>query len=232
MYNNFLSKELYGKGSYKKYGKYMNDEMDLAKILRELHGLRVLNRVYFKDAHLLLMPEIVHKLKLEETDENEEGGLRDRAKGKPGAKREPGSSHNFELSKEKTSLKKGLTRGMTFKNTSKNEREEAIQMIKHDYERAITQPERALNQFFLQNLAPIELGSDLPIDPSPLDLDLNNNPNQELYRVNPEHLYPSTTFSADKMQMKSHHSPQPHPRRRKSVKISRSNIFLESKGDK
>ena len=71
----FLVKKVFGKeqesGSdnqkMKGYGNVVEDNLDLVEVMKELNGLRLLNRVIFKELHLTLLPEVLRKIKDEES---------------------------------------------------------------------------------------------------------------------------------------------------------------------
>ena len=55
----------------KGYGKVVEDNLDIVEVMKELNGLRILNRVIFKEHHLTLLPEVLSKIKDEESKEDE-----------------------------------------------------------------------------------------------------------------------------------------------------------------
>ena len=150
LFKKFLSKELYGGANNSKYAEMIENEMDLAQILRELHGLRVLNRIYFKDAHLLLLPELLHKIKTEEEMRAEEN-LRDKKNSAMIVKSRLNRIQAIDNSPQPT-IKRGLTKGMTFRGSSKNERQRAIDSIREYHKDSQSDMESLINNFFLEKL--------------------------------------------------------------------------------
>ena len=56
----------------KGFGKVVEDNLDIVEVMKELNGLRLLNRVIFKEHHLQLLPEVLSKIKDEECKEEQQ----------------------------------------------------------------------------------------------------------------------------------------------------------------
>ena len=73
-------------GDKKGYGKVVEDNLDIVEVMKELNGLRLLNRAIFKDHHLTLLPEVLSKIKDEESKDDQEKKEKGKVKGKERAK--------------------------------------------------------------------------------------------------------------------------------------------------
>ena len=73
----FLVRHVFGRDGKSKccpeqkkgYGKVIEDNLDIVEVMKELNGLRMLNRAIFKDHHLALLPEVLTHIKDEESRE-------------------------------------------------------------------------------------------------------------------------------------------------------------------
>ena len=74
-------------GDKKGYGKVVEDNLDIVEVMKELNGLRLLNRAIFKDHHLTLLPEVLSKIKDEESKEGEDKNDKPKVKNKEMAKK-------------------------------------------------------------------------------------------------------------------------------------------------
>ena len=91
-----------GASEEKGYGKVAEDNLDLIEVMKELNGLRILNKVIFKDYHLTLLPEVLSRIKAEESkQEQKKEKEKHLSQGKELAKRN--SSDQKKLPKNKIS---------------------------------------------------------------------------------------------------------------------------------
>ena len=109
----FLVKKVFGKeqesGSgdekMKGYGRVVEDNLDLVEVMKELNGLRLLNRVIFKEHHLTLLPEVLRKIKDEESRE-EDNSTNKKNFGKDQTKKEEQNRDPFDNKISPTNSKK------------------------------------------------------------------------------------------------------------------------------
>ena len=79
-FRRYLVDNVYGykhsKKEFKEHIGSIEDNMDIVELIKELNGLKVLNRVIFKDHHIALLPKVLAKLK--EEDEQKKKRLKNK----------------------------------------------------------------------------------------------------------------------------------------------------------
>ena len=75
-FKRYIVDNVYGykhsKKEFKEHIGSIEDHLDIIKLIKELNGLKVLNRVIFKDHHIALLPKVLAKLKEEEEEKKKE----------------------------------------------------------------------------------------------------------------------------------------------------------------
>lgn len=64
--NKKKAKELGLECNYEDYSRLIDENFDIVQLFKEINGLKVLNKICFKEHHLMLLPELLLKLKKEE----------------------------------------------------------------------------------------------------------------------------------------------------------------------
>jgi len=104
-----------------KYSDLVEDNFDVLKLMKEINGLRVLNRIYFKKHHLTLLPELLLRIK-----EEEEGEKNHHNKDNQIHHKEPKDAYDLPVTRDRH----GNPSGMTVTHRSKIDKDEALTKIR------------------------------------------------------------------------------------------------------